>query len=208
MHAGFKLVKGCDASNLNGIHEGYSVRVAEGYSAFTINVSAENIGKVFLRLSELPGEPVFFLMEVGTHRDEETKLRKKDTDPFHKDVYYLDELSRKKVLAIFRRYSEVLIDDGGVTFGIGSHGKESYQDEVFVGSYKVFEVYASDPHKYETALKDLGFQKEENLKTIWQTFTRNSPGKRNVLVHAEKTIWQMIDELKKEGLYLAERRED
>jgi hypothetical protein len=57
-------------------------------------------------------------------------------------------------------------------------------------------------------LKDLGFQKEENLKTIWQTFTRNSPGKRNVLVHAEKTIWQMIDELKKEGLYLAERRED
>ncbi len=208
MQTGFKLVKGCEASNLDGVHEGYSVRAAEGYSAFTINVSAENIGKVFQRLSELPREPVFFLIEVGTHRDEETKLRKKDTDPFHKDVYYLDGLARKEALEIFSRYSRLLIDDGGVTFGIASHGKKPYQDEVFVGSYKVFEIYSSDPQKYEAALIDLGFHKEDSLKTVWQTFTRNSPGNRHVLVHAEKTIWQMIEELKKEGLYLAERRED
>ena len=204
----FKLVKGCEAGSLEGIHESYSVDAAKGYSVFTINVPAENIPTVFLRLVEETKEPVFFLIEVGTHRDEEATLRKTDADPLHKDVYYLDGLSPEKARDIFARYKDILVDDGGVTFGIGSHGKPPFQDEVFVGPYKILYVYASEPEKYTTALEKLGFQKEAKIKTVWDTFTKDTPGKRNVLTGAKKTIWQMIDELKKEGLYLAERRED
>ena len=204
----FKLVKGCEAGSLEGIHEGYSVDAAKGYSVFTINVSAENIPTVLLRLVEEIRGPVFFLIEVGTHRDEEAKPRKKDSDPFHKDVYYLDGLSPEKARDIFVRYRDVLVDDGGVTFGIGSHGKPPFQDEVFVGPYKVLYVYASEPGKYTNALEKLGFRKEAKIKTVWDTFTTDTPGKRNVLTGAKTTIWQMIEELTKEGLYLAERRED
>jgi hypothetical protein len=45
-------------------------------------------------------------------------------------------------------------------------------------------------------------------KTVWQTFSQEAPGKRQVLSNVEPTIWQMVERLKEKGLYLAERRED
>lgn len=203
----FRTVAGCEVADLTGIHEGYSVKAANGYHVITINVSAEKIADVFLRLAELPREPVFLTIEVGTHKDEEAALRKTDSDPFHNDVYYIDGLSLSAAREIVKKYSTILVQDGCVEFGIGSHGKDSH-DEVFVNGYKIFYVYAVDPEKYLKALVSLGFQEEPQIRTVWDTFTPPTPGKRNVLTDAETTIWGMIEELKKQGLYLAERRED
>jgi biotin operon repressor len=52
------------------------------------------------------------------------------------------------------------------------------------------------------------FEREEKLRTVWDTFTQQNPGERRALNDSAKTIWDMIDELKAKGLYLAERRED
>jgi hypothetical protein len=202
----FVVADGCEVADLTDVHEGYSENAADGYTVFTINVSAPKIPSTFLQLAQLPKPPVFFTIEVGTHRDVETTLRKTDAAPFHEDVYYLDGLSQHDALKVFGAYDRLLSHDGGVKFGIGSHATK--HDEVFLDGYKVFHVYTTEPEKYRTVLATLGFRQEPKLKTVWQTFTRESPGKRGVLKGSPKTIWEMVEELKKQGLYLAERRED
>lgn len=202
----FQLPQGIRVADLSGIHEGYEeVKTAQGYWVFTINVSAENIRRVFTRLAQEVGNPGFLPLEVSTHRDEEAKLRMQPTDPFHKDVYYLDGQTTPQAMVLFETYRDLFVHDGGVNVDFGSHqGK----DEVFIGAYKIFEVYADHPEKYRKALGELGFTLEPKLKTVWDTFTLQSPGERRVLKDAEKTIWNMIDEFKTKGHYLAERRVD
>ena len=198
--------EGSRSGNPIGVHEGYSVtRRPEGYSFFVVNVSAQNIPKVFLLLATRVGEPGFVTIEVGTHRDEETKLRRKDTDPLHKDAYYCDGLTRVAAANIFRKYEALLVNDGGVNFGYGSH---KGHDEVFIAAYKIFLIYADEPEKYRSALAQLGFEEKPKLKTVWDTFTKSSPGTRTVLQDVPVTIWDMIEELKGSGLRFAERREE
>ena len=203
----FQLPRGIEIENLDGIREGYSVSLSEGgFHVFTINVSANNILRVFTRLAAEVKQPGFLLLESGTHQDIEKQLRKNETDPFHRDVYYLDGLRWADADEIVDSYSELLVHDGEINFGFGSHDGH---DEVFVGPYKVFSIYADQPEKYIAALTELQILRVDRLKTVWENFTPESPGRRKVLTgDSGTTIWDMIGELKQRGLYLAERRED
>ncbi len=206
MTATFQLPNGIQVADLSGIREAYSVTVApDGYHVFTVNVSAENIHDVFCRLAAEVNQPAFLLLETGTHRDVEAQLRKNDADPLHKDVYYLDGVKWPTAKSILDSYAELFTHDGQLNYGFGSH---EGHDEVFVGPYKIFTIYADDPAKYETAFAELGIGKVESVKTVWDNFTQDSPGQRNALTEATPTIWDMIEQLKQQGLYLAERRED
>ncbi|MCA8975868.1 MAG: hypothetical protein KDC98_14195 [Planctomycetes bacterium] len=202
----FQLARGVTVSDLAGIHEGYSMAVApKGHTVFTVNVSAERLGEVFRRLSAEVVEPGFLLLETGTHESVEKTLRKSATDPFHKDVYYLDRITHADLLGILGRHGELLVQDGGINFGFGSG---TGIDEVFVGPYKVVYIYADAPEKYVRALEESGFGREPQLRTVWENFTQESPGSRHVLTDVATTIQDLIAELESEGLYLAERRED
>jgi hypothetical protein len=191
----FKLPDGVQVSKLSGIHEGYSERQKEkGFYVFTVNVSAENISNYFLKLSALVEEPAFFLLELGLN----------ETDPFHKAVYYLDGIDFKKAETVFRSHERLLVHDGMVNFGFGSHNGH---DEVYVGGYKIFEIYADSPEKYRCKLAELGIPQTENFRTVLDNFDKDSPGRRNAL--SEKpTIWDMLEQMKSEGFYRAETRED
>ena len=104
----FQLPRGIQVADLTGIHEAYSVTLAQdGYHVFTLNVSANNIHRVFCRLAAEVNEPAFLLLETGTHRDIELELRKNDTDPFHKDVYYLNGLKWASAKSILDSYTEL-----------------------------------------------------------------------------------------------------
>ena len=160
MKSQFTFPRGITVSTPNDIHEGYSVtHRPEGYSFFVMNVSVEHIPKVFLSLATQVKEPGFLTLEVGTHRDVEAQLRRKDIDPLHKDVYYCDGLTRAAVADIFRRYETLLTNDGGVSFGYGSH---KGHDEVFVAAYKIFHIYADDPEKYRTTLANWALKRNLN----------------------------------------------
>lgn len=202
----FQLPRGIHVADLTGVHEAFSVSVADdGYHVFTVNVSAQNTYSVFGRLASEVNEPAYLLLETGTHRDIEQQLRKSETDPFHKDVYYLDGLTWTDVKSVIETYAELFTHDGEINFGFGSH---EGRDEVFVGAYKIFSIYADEPEKYESALSELGIAKVDCVKTVWDNFTQDAPGQRRALTDAKPTIWDMIDQLKEKGLYLAERRED
>jgi hypothetical protein len=206
MNAPFGLAQGVEVPNLSGIEEAYSVKlVPEGYHVFTINVSAEKIPTTFRRLASEVAEPAFFLFELPTHHDVEEQLRKSQSDPFHRDVYYLDGLTWPVAEDIFASYEFLLTHDGEANFGYGSHGGH---DEVLVGAYKIFYVYADNSEKYHSALREFGYPEVPQVRTVWDNFTQQSPGRRNVLTKATPTIWQMADQLEEKGLYLAERRAD
>lgn len=205
MSDNFQLVRGVVVPDLTGIHEAYSISVApRGHSVFTVNVSAERIDAVFRQLVCEVAEPGFLVLEVGTHASVEVTLRKSEADPFHKDVFYLDGLTHQRLGDILDRHGDLLIQDGGIHFGFGSrHGV----DEVFVGPYKIVYVYADAPQKFAAALDTLEYPREPRIRTVWSNFTRDAPGSRRVLTDVPTTIWDVIEELKGEGLYFAERRD-
>ncbi|SDH44123.1 hypothetical protein [Desulfosporosinus hippei] len=201
----FQLVRGCKAPDLTGIHEAYSISTGKGFQYFEINVSAENIDRVFRELTKEVVEPAFLLLEHGTNRFVEDELRKIDTDPFHKDVHYMDGLTYKYLMELFDAYGELLINDGGSSFGFGSH---KGIDEVFVTKYKIFNIYTNDPVKYENKLIKLGFSKVEKLKTVWETFTPETPGECETIEINGLDVYGLVEHLSTNGMYLAERRED
>src|SRR5881275_1581924 len=104
----FKLARGIHVQNVDGIHEAYAVQKGDkGFTQITVNVSADRLERVVRELATLVREPAFLVLECGTHQTEEAKLRKLPSDPFHKDVYYLDGLTQKGFLSIFDSYHDL-----------------------------------------------------------------------------------------------------
>lgn len=202
----FQLARGIVVPDLTGIHEAFMVRQTdEGRASFTVNVSADRLQAVFERLSSCVSAPGFLVLETGTHSSVEQELRKTSQDPFHVDVHFLDQLSHAQVLDLLAKDGELLVHDGGVRFGFGSHAG---MDEVYVGAYKILEIYTDWPEKYLQALAELGFDQEVELRTVWKNFSQAAPGSRNVLSSLPRTIWHLLEDLRGQGLYLAERRAD
>ncbi len=201
----FKLVKGNQVPNLDGIVEAYNIVKNENSYVITINVSAERIEMVFECLCKLVRNPAFLLLEHGTNANVEKELRQSDTAPFHKDVYYLDGLNFETFSSTYHKYKELLIHDGEINFGFGAHYGT---DEVFVGPYKIFTIFTDEPEKYVSALVWLNFPKVDRIKTVWDNFTSDTPGGRMTITNNGINIYDMVELLKKDGLYLAERRED
>ncbi len=206
MSATFELVTGVEVPDLTGIHEGFSSRgTARGYHQLTVNVSAPRLQETVLALAAQVESPGFMVLEVPCEEATEAALREDDGAPFHRDVYYLDGIAFTRFAAIIRDNASVLIEDGEVNFGFGSH--DGY-DEVFVGAYKIVSIYAEDPRKYIDALVGLRFGMEDQVRTIWDNISIDAPGRRRSLAVDGRTVRDLIAELRDEGLYLAEQRED
>jgi hypothetical protein len=200
----FLLVDGVLASNLEGVSEGYSIRdTGQGYFEILINVSAEHIEETYLGLCALVRQPAFGLVEVPTNEKEEVKLRQSSADPFHYDVYYYDGMVFENQRGMFKTFSHFLIHDGQITFGYGS--AQGY-DEVYVGRYKLFKIYADDPRKYGTYLQQHHYERREPMRTVFDNFSEASPGVTRSTTLNGKTIHDLVDVLTQKGFYFAERR--
>ncbi len=201
----FNIVKGVYTSNLEGIHEEYSIVEHKNFCQININVSAENIENVFRDLCTKVRTPGFLLLEHGTNAKIEEQIRKSDTDPFHKDVFYLDGLDIKHFLALYNQYKDLLVNDGEINYGFGSHVGT---DEVYVGPYKIFTIFTNESDKYIDVLSKNNIPKVDRLKTVCNNFSEESPGCRMTIKINGIDIYEMVEQLSKEGLYLGERRED
>lgn len=200
----FKLAAGVTVSNLNGVTEGFSIQATDqNYSVITINVSADKLEEIYLGLCALVNTPAFALVEIPTNQADEKKLRQKSTDSLHKDVYYWDGISFDDNKLMVLEYSQFFIDDGEITFGFGSH---TGHDEVFVGRYKLVNIYTDTPAKYLQYLKSRNYPRREPLQTVFDTFSPQSPGSTQVITVNGKTIYELIEILKRKGFYFAERR--
>jgi hypothetical protein len=200
----FQLVKGVYIKNLDGIHESYMIEDKVEYKLLTINVSAENFQMFLKRVCAQINTPGFFVVEVPTNIQDEQKLRNKETAPFHSDVYYLDGGSNVDFENLLNRYGELLINDGGSNFGFGSHNG---YDEIFVQEYKVINIFTNEPNKYETILEAMNIAKQNQIKTILDNISPESPGQISTVKIKNENIYDVIENLKNVGMYFHERRE-
>ena len=200
----FNLPEGVRMADLSGIEEGFDEnRVNDRYCLIRVNVSAENIAPYFLKLIQILEEPGFFVIELPVSKTEEKALRKKDSDPCHKHVYYLDGITHNKAFRIFNQYQHLFVNDGMVNFGFGSITHE----EVFVGAYKIFEIYTPEPEKFLNLFESMSIKRSECLKTVRNNISPDTPGER-CTIECEPSIRDMLGEVMKMGFYLADTRED
>jgi hypothetical protein len=199
----FNLVSGVTA-NTQGVSEGFSVtKMPQGYSEIQVNVSAERILDVYLGLCSLIRQPAFGLVEVPTNQVEEAKLRQSNMDPFHYDVYYFDRMQYENHCGMIKFFAQLFVNDGQITFGYGA--QQGY-DEIYVGRYKLFKIYADDPRKYVGFLQKSKFEYREKLHTVFDNFSEKTPGVTGSVSMDGKTIYDLIEVLKQNGFYFAERR--
>lgn len=206
----FQLAKGNTVPNLEGIHACYEVvertrQKGEPYYSFAANVGMETLPLLLEDFCRQLDEPCFFLCELGATKDQEEKLRQSEDSPYHRSVYYKDGCSREELLSIWRKYGEWFVEDGMSCFGFASHRTA---DEIYVGKYKIVNLFTKDLERYEALLKRYQIPREESIKTVWNNFTREQPGECRLVTINGKTVYDIVDELLKDGLYFAEFREE
>ncbi|RPI79587.1 MAG: hypothetical protein EHM45_02330 [Desulfobacteraceae bacterium] len=202
----FETVKGISIPFPEKINEGFEIKLTDqSHTHITANISANKIDFVFTKLVSLVIPLGFFVIEIPTNQKDEKDLRKSDNDPCHRDVYYLDGLELNEFFNIYNEFKELLIHDGEINFGFGSHNGI---DEVLVGSYKIFSILTDDPNKYLLKFDEMGFSKYDNLAVAQDTFSENHPGSRSTIRVNGKLIYDIPEILKDRGMYFSKRIED
>ncbi len=192
-------------------------QLKEGYlleeRRITANVDADNILPVmeeFLARNE--GVPLFFFIETPCNISEETVVGETEdgavlTEGRHKDIWYLDGIPAQTVRQILAQASDILVHDGLSAFGIGN----GIGEEIGKYKYNIVQVFCREEHaeKYAPIFEEQGIHKTRNLITAWETFTQDAPGECGQYASENGlTIYDVIDWLKKHGMYRAEVRED
>jgi len=194
------FVKGHKVCNPERLFEGYAIA---DDCCINANVNAEKISDIFEHFIVMHEEPLFFILELPVGLDREKPVSPGIIDNFHKDVYYIDGCTNEDCLALMMRYGELLINDGLVRFGFGGH--ES-QDEIMLDKYNVIYIYSNRLSNFDGFFEAYDIQRKEKLVTAWNTFSSETPGESKRYELNGKTVYDLPNELKDWGIYLAETR--
>ena len=170
-----------------------------------LNLSFEKIDSFIEKFLNQLSQPLFFVLEIPLSQQEESELRKNDDDPFHKKVCYLDGQSKEQIKDIMCKYGSVLLNDGISQFAIASH---TTGDEIYIQKYKLISIFSSCPTEYIEFLKSYGLTETDNLLTVWDTFSNETPGNVQRIEIDGMNIFNVYDELVKMGMYVAKIVED
>jgi len=192
------MIKGCRINDPSILFEGYE----QTKTGFIANVNAEKIQQLMEAFVLLHNEYCFIIIEVPTNIKEEANLYAVGS---HKDVYYLDGLTPDRAIEFLRVFGEWFIHDGLSSFGIGLH---SGANEIVLDKYNVVTVFTKTPRKYVNYFESQGIHEVFKLKTAWDYFTYDKPGDSFAYEYQGKDVYDMVEYLKRYGLYFAERRED
>lgn len=195
-----KPIKGCKISTADKLREEYEIRE----NLFTANIDADKISDVFKAFIQMQTAPVFFILELPSNKDDENKLGKDNCRSFHKDIYYIDGLNAEKAVFLLEKYGDILINDGLGGFGFGSHDGTA---EIMKQKYNVVTLWAKTPQKYESFFEAHNIPQTKKLITAWDTFTPEAPGTAFTYESNGLNIYALLEKLKEQNIYFAERRE-
>jgi hypothetical protein len=186
----FKLATGVQVANLDGVVEGFSMQqTGPEWSTITINISAERLGQVYLDLVALVTPPGYAMIELPTPKEIEDSLNAGSPFEFHHDVYYSNVIPFRYYKSLFNQYSRFFIEDGLICFGYKSSNK---MDEVFVGRYKVANIFTDAPGKYISFLEANGYPRFEKLMTVWDKFSQDEPGKTSQVTFDDHNVYDLL----------------
>ena len=167
------------------------------------NVDVEKIKEVFRHFIVMHDEPLFFILELPVTCDRENPVALEILEETHKDVYYIDGCSQEECFVLLERYGELLINDGMNRFGFGCH--ES-QDEIMLDKYNVVTIYSQQLSNYNDFFEAHGIEKVGSLITAWDTFSDATLGQAERCDYKGKSVYDLPEELKDWGMYLADTR--
>lgn len=134
------------------IIEGYKLAEVQG-EKFThyaeINIDADNIWNLFVALSDkLIGDTAYGIIGF------------KDEKPTMSNF-----TEKQRIIDILNRYNFELCNDGYIQFGIVYYD-ESSLNEIFITSFKYFQVWTTDSKELVETLKKYKISEQENLNFI------------------------------------------
>lgn len=169
------------------------------------NVNTSKVTAMMKRfIAEHSNEPLFFILEIPTKYDDETKYGEWISEHLHEDVYFIDGLNIVKALHILEEVGELLSQDGMNTFGFGGHISH---EEILFARYNVMTIYTRNADKYNSLLADFSVERTDNLITAWDTFSREHGGETWRIENADLSIYDIPELYKDKGMYFYERRE-
>lgn len=177
-------------------------------------VSAEHIQSVLENyLAVNQDADLFFFMEVPATLDEEKIVKPAtETEPAiiiikstHRKVYYLDHISVDTCLGLLKVFNELLINDGLTAFGFGTKNSE-------IGKYAYNEIILynhDDTCNFKNIFVLAGIPEKKELEFADDFFNDRNPGVAERYEDAEgRSVYDVIEVLKKVGMYEAEIRSD
>ena len=172
-------------------------QVYEGKSIYA-NISFEKLKPILTEFYHSLPEPLFFVLQLPLLMHEERKMG--DSNTFHQEVCYLDGQTKSQIDDIIETYGQILLEDGMSQFAVASHVNN---EEIFIQKYKLTAFYSSSPRRFIPFLQRYGLTETDNLITVWNTFSQETPGEcRRVSINGFD-VYDVAEQLKKQGLYRA-----
>lgn len=196
------MIKGCNVPDSNQLSEGYMV-YAKGIEA---NVNADKILSLFLDFIDAHLDFFFLIIEVPTNEKDEPKDENGNIPAYHKDVYYIDGMNAAEIRELLNKIGDIFINDGLAQIGVGAHNSRS---EIMTDKYNRVYALGQNIPLFEAIFSKNAIPKAPNLMTAWDLFSKDKPGESYIIQENEKTVFDVLEELKKDtNIYFAERREE
>lgn len=187
----------------------YPEKLFEGYNKYDnilcANVDAGKMKMILSHFIDMHTEPLFFILEMPTNRNDEIKMHQDLVGKLHKDIYYIDGCTQKKALDILDKIGQLLINDGLCSFGFGGHLSN---DEIMIEKYNVVTIFSENLDRFNGFFEQNGINKLDLFITAWDTFSQEYPGKSESIITDGKSIYDIPELLSDWGIYFAERVEE
>lgn len=195
------MIKGVKINDSDKLNEEYMITE----NCIMANIDANKILKIINDFVDIQKDPLFLIIEVPTNEKDE-EIEGNIIRELHKDVYYLDNMSKPFAKELLKTFGNLFINDGLSQFGIGNHVSNA---EIMTDKYNVIEIFNGKDKidNYEKLMDKYKIKKVEDLVTAWTFFSNSNPGECIYVDEDGKSVYDAIEVLTKEsGLYFAERR--
>lgn len=196
-----KIIKGVKINDSDKLNEEYMITE----NCIMANIDANKILKIINDFVDIQKDPLFLIIEVPTNEKDEG-IEGSIIKELHKDVYYLDNMSKPFAKELLKIFGNLFINDGLSQIGIGNHVSNA---EIMTDKYNVIEIFNGKDKidNYEKLMDKYKIKKVEDLVTAWAFFNDSNPGECIYVDEDGKSVYDAIEVLTKEsGLYFAERR--
>lgn len=196
-----KMIKGVKINDSDKLNEEYMITE----NCIMANIDANKILKIINDFVDIQKDPLFLIIEVPTN-EKDKGIEGNIIKELHKDVYYLDNMSKPFAKELLKTFGNLFINDGLSQIGIGNHVSNA---EIMTDKYNVIEIFNGKDKidNYEKLMDKYKIKKVEDLVTAWAFFSDSNPGECICVDEDGKSVYDAIEALTKEsGLYFAERR--
>ena len=188
-----EMIRGCRLQYSDLLNEGY-ISMSDKILA---NVNAEKILPLFHDFIDIISEDnLFMVIEVP---EDHGLIESSENDVIY-EVWYLDNQRADRLREILNTHGSILLHDGFTGFGIGSLDNHEEMNKMRFNMVSVLS-YGEQTERFRQMFHDGGIEEREGMYLSADIMNDRNPGTMKLYKENGRTVYDVIDELKKEGLY-------